>query len=360
MQRAMERRGFLAGLAGSVALAGAGRAAVLASSPARIGTLAAGAWLGRPDIMRYDVGEVHAVHYAEVACALGALRLAAVTRDRALLARVASRHQRVIDEAIPNTANHVDANVFGVWPIELARRSKNQGDRARGLGLADGQWREVTPDGLTRQARFWIDDVWMIGALQTSAWRATRHRAYLDRAARTARLYLERLQQPNGLFHHGPEAPFHWARGNGWVAAGLAEILAELPRSHRDRPAVEAGYRKMMAALLGFQAPSGMWRQLIDHPDAWEESSGTAMFAFAMAEGARYGLLADSAFGAAARRAWQALAARVGADGRLADVCVGTGQSKDAAYYLGRPAVSGDLHGQAALLWLAAALAARG
>ena len=345
----MERREFLAGLA----CATLPRPDV--RGPAAIGALAAREYLGRAEFMRYDVDPVHAVHYADVAAAYGCARLAEVVRDKVLLAGVAARHERLLAAALPNTGNHVDANVYGVWPLELAR----QGDRgmlARGLAMADGQWREVTPDGLTSQARYWIDDVWMIGALQVQAWRATRQAMYLDRAALMARLYLARLQQPSGLFHHGPDAPFFWGRGNGWVAAGLAEILSELPRSHPERAAILTGYQRMMAALLEYQAASGMWRQLIDREDAWEESSGTAMFGFAMRMGAKHGLL-DASHAEAARRAWTALAAHVGSDGRLAGICVGTGQSKDAAYYLGRPKVTGDLHGQAALLWFAAAMA---
>ena len=100
-----------------------------------------------------------------------------------------------------------------------------------------------------------------------------------------------------------------------------------------------------------------MWRQLIDHPDAWKETSGTAMFGYAMAVGVRRGLLAEPAYADAVRRAWSALATYVGADGKLTEVCAGTGQSQDASYYLERPRLTGDLHGQAALLWFAAELA---
>jgi rhamnogalacturonyl hydrolase YesR len=327
------------------------------ASPARIGALAAQAWLRRSEFMTYAVGEVHAVHYAEVASACGALRLAEATGDAALFDRVAARHAKLLAEDIPNTANHVDANVYGLWPLALFARSRNPADLVRGLALADGQWAKTTPDGLTTQARYWIDDIWMIGALQNAAWRATGEARYRDRAALTARLYIARLQQPDGLFHHGPEAPFAWGRGNGWVAAGLAEVLSELPADHGDRPPIAEGYRRMMTALLAHQAESGMWRQLINHPGAWMETSGTAMFGYALAVGVHRGILADPAYLAAVSKAWAALARYVGPDGDLSQVCVGTGQSRDAAYYLARPTVTGDLHGQAALLWFAAELA---
>lgn len=330
-------------------------------SPRRIGRLAAGAWLGRPDFMMYDVGEVHALHYAEVCCAYGAMRLASPTGDDRLYTPIRERYARVIAANLPNTRNHVDANVFGVWPLELWGKGRDAGteEAALGLAMADGQWAETTPDGLTRQARYWIDDIWMIGVLQLSAWRVTGDRKYLDRAALMARLYVAKLQQPNGLFHHGPDAPFFWGRGNGWVAAGLAEILSELPPTHADYPPIAAGYRRMMAALLAHQAGDGMWRQLIDHPEAWQESSGTAMFGFAMCVGVRRGILAGRDYAGAARRAWAALTGYVAADGKLSNVCVGTGQSKDVAYYLGRPTVTGDLHGQAALLWFASEMSRR-
>ncbi len=44
--------------------------------------------------------------------------------------------------------------------------------------------------------------------------------------------YLDKLQQPNGLFYHAPDVPFFWGRGDGWVAAGMAEMLRDLPQDH--------------------------------------------------------------------------------------------------------------------------------
>lgn len=348
----MDRRTVIGGLAAGAGLLASG----LARASAGVGVRAADAWLRRPDFMLYEVGEVKAVHYAEVACAYGAARLAAATGDAALFGRVAARHQRLLDARLANTANHVDANVYGVWPLELYRRTRDRADLERGLALADGQWRDPRPDGLSAQTRFWIDDIWMIGALQLQAWRATGDARYLDRAAYTAQAYLERLQQPNGLVHHGPDAPFCWGRGNGWVAAGLAEVLSELPPTHARFAAVEAGYRRMMAALLRYQADDGMWRQLVDYPEAWQETSATAV---RLRHDRRREARPAAGEGLSRRR-------RPGVDGpgnlcrrgrQVSDVCVGTGQSREAAYYLNRPRTTGDLHGQAPLLWFAAARA---
>jgi unsaturated rhamnogalacturonyl hydrolase len=355
MRSLIRRRELLAG--GAIALAGLGlgplgalRAAV-PDRPRTIGLTAAREWAARPDIMRYDVADVHAVHYAEVATALGVSRLRQWADQQGLADPMAEYTPLVADRwdkarLLPNTANHVDANVVGIWPMLLGDPD------GAGVTLADAQWAETDADGLTTQARFWIDDVWMIGALQAEAWRLTDEDRFADRAALTARIYLERLQQPNGLFHHGPDAPHFWGRGNGWVAAGLAEVLGTVPRDHPDWEAILAGYHRMMDALLEHQAADGMWRQLIDQPDSWAETSCTAMFAYAMHAGVRMGFLGSEHYDAAIK-AWRVFD-YLDDRGRLTWICTGTGQSADPQYYLDRPVVTGDLHGQAALLWLEA------
>jgi len=80
------------------------------------------------------------------------------------------------------------------------------------------------------------------------------------------------------------------------------------------------------------------------------------MFAYAIKTGVSLGLLDGGEFAGIPERAFRALARLVGADGRLVGVCAGTGKSADRTYYLGRPRVAGDLHGQAAMLWLCAAM----
>jgi rhamnogalacturonyl hydrolase YesR len=129
----------------------------------------------------------------------------------------------------------------------------------------------------------------MVGSLQIQAWRATKDPKYTDHAAALLAAYLDRLQQPNGLFYHGPAIPHFWGRGNGWFAVGLTEVPSSLPPDHPQYARLMDGYRKMMAGLRRYQSPSGIWRQLIDDNQAWPESSCTGMFTYAMVVGVRHG-----------------------------------------------------------------------
>jgi rhamnogalacturonyl hydrolase YesR len=297
--------------------------------------------------------------YPEVITWYGSLTLAELTGDADLAQRLTVKFEPFLSEPESkkiNRVNHVDYRVLGAVPLEIFLQTKNPRCKELGLGLADAQWEKTTPDGITAEARYWIDDMYMIPLIQVQAFRATGKSKYLDRAALAMSAYFNKLQQPNGLFFHGENAHFFWGRGNGWMAAGSAELLRSLPPSHPSHARILAGYRKMMDGLLTHQAESGMWRQLIDKPDSWPESSGTAMFSFAMVSGVKNGWLDPKIYGPAARKSWLALVSHLDENANLREVCIGTDKGFDEAFYLKRPRTVGDLHGQAPMLWTASAL----
>ena len=299
-----------------------------------------------------------ALHYAQVATWTGSLQFAALTKDEDLRKRLVARFDPFLAPNalhVPRT-NHVDPAVFGSLPLELYLQESMPAYRTLGLAYADAQWDNPLPDGLSNQTRWWIDDMYMITALQLQAYRATGESKYLERTAREMVAYLQKLQQPNGLFFHAPDVKYYWGRGDGWVAVGMAEMLRDLPQKHPQRKAILASYRKMMATLLSHQAENGMWRQLIDHPESWEESSSTAMFTYAFVTGVKNGWLPEETYGPAARKAWIALVGYLTPDGDLREVCVGTGKRDSLQYYLDRPRAVGDGHGQAPMMWSATAL----
>ncbi len=329
------------------------------TSPEVIGEMVIDDLFTRPDLMMYVTSFWTGVHYAEACTGFGAARLAGLLGDTETINKLSVRYTKVIEDSLVKDANHVDANVYGILPLELYMQGGEDKFLRQGLELADGQWEDTLSNGLTSQVRYWIDDVWMIASLQVQAYRATSNGIYLERAAKVVSSYLQELQQPNGLFYHGEGAPFFWGRGNGWVAAGLAELLSELPRGNPNYILILAGYVKMMNALLEYQSEEGMWRQLIDNEEAWFETSSTAMFGYAITVGVKEGILPKDKFAPAYKKAWMALVEYIGEDGKISDVCVGTGKSDDINYYLTRPRTTGDLHGQAPVLWFAYSLLAK-
>ena len=314
--------------------------------------------LSREDLMMYVTDFWTGVHYAEACAGFGAARLAGLLNDSNIINRLSERYTLVIEDSLVKGASHVDANVYGILPLELYIQNAGEIFLNQGLELADGQWKDTLSDGLTSQVRYWIDDIWMIAGLQVQAYRATGDEVYLERAAKVVESYLDRLQQPDGLFYHGEGAPFFWGRGNGWVAAGLAELLSELPDSSPYYFSILEGYRKMMNALVKYQSKDGMWRQLIDKEEAWKETSSTAMFGYAITVGVKKGLLPAKKFVPVYQKAWLSLVKYINEEGMVTDVCAGTGKSDDIEYYLNRPRNTGDLHGQAPVLWFAYSLLA--
>ena len=112
----------------------------------------------------------------------------------------------------------------------------------------------------------------------------------------------------------------------------------------------------MMNNLKKYVNKDGLWNQLIDQPDFWTETSGSAMFTYAMILGVQNGWLDKEEFAPIARRAWLGLCNYIDDKNDLTEVCIGTGKKNSKQYYMDRPRIAGDYHGQAPMIWCAYAL----
>ncbi|GAA3624418.1 glycoside hydrolase family 88/105 protein [Flavivirga jejuensis] len=307
------------------------------------------------------------ITYPDVCTWLGGMWFAEATKNKVLFRGFEDRFTPLFGEEknlLPKP-NHVDNNVFGSVPLELYMQTGKKKYLDLGLHYANTQWE--TPDdakpkqkayadkGYSWQTRIWIDDMFMITAVQAQAFRATKDEKYIIRAAEQMVLYLDKIQLENGLFYHAPQAPFCWGRGNGWMAVGMAELLRVLPKNNTNYEKIMFGYKKMMSTLLRHQTDGGLWRQVIDDDEFWLETSGTAMFTYAMITGVKNGWLNRKTYGASAKKAWLALTEYVNDEDNLREVCAGTNIKNSRAHYIKRPRIVGDLHGQAPLLWCATA-----
>lgn len=343
------------------------------TSPQEIGKRVSERFLASPHPNFGNPSPPHEITYPEVCTWYGALTFAELAKNKPLTDALVARFKPLFSteaHLVPNPV-HVDATVFSAVPLDLYRQTKEAKFLDMGLPIADRQWekppetklakmgpelRDWIDRGFSPQTRLWIDDMYMITMVQTQAFRATGDAKYIDRAASEMVFYLKELQKPNGLFFHAPDVPFYWGRGNGWMAAGMAELLRAMPASHPHRRAIMEGYEKMMATLLDTQGEDGMWRQLLDDPASWPETSCTGMFAFAMITGVKEGWLEEKTYGTAARKAWLALTTHLEPNGDIREVCEGTNKTNSREFYLKRRRITGDMHGQAPILWCATAL----
>lgn len=337
------------------------------ADPATVGRRIANNWVARN--FDFQINSFHRwIIYPEICVWYGALEIADLSKDESLKQQLIGKFDQFLTPEGARRLSpraHVDYRITGVVPLEIYMLNNEQKYLDLGRDYADKQWATTTPDGITTEARYWADDLYMLPVLQVQAYRATKDLKYLDRVSMTMVAYLDKLQQPSGLFLHSPDSPFYWGRGNGWVAAGMAEVLSVLPPEHPNYARIMKSYKLMMAGLLKYQSADGLWLQLIEQPDFWPETSGSAMFAFAMVEGVKRGWLDANTYGPAARKAWLGLVQYVDSAANIKEVVVGTNKASNEVgpdlevqkkFYFDRPRRTGDLHGQAPMLWTAAAL----
>lgn len=185
------------------------------------------------------------------------------------------------------------------------------------------------------------DSVFMGTAIVAQAGALTGERRYFDMADRHLR-FMEKLDlRPDGLYRHRPEADVPWGRGNGFAALGLALTLTELPKDHPGYAHALRSYRHLMQTLLPLQTRDGLWRNVLNHPGAYAEFSGTAMIGFALQRGLARGWIGGRGFRDAADRAWRAVNARTSAAGGFIDVCESTARFTTLQEYLQRAAILG-------------------
>lgn len=110
-----------------------------------------------------------------------------------------------------------------------------------------------------------------------------------------------------------------WSRGNGWVLAGIARILEELPKKYPSRSRYELLFKQMSQKIITLQQQDGMWRASLLDPKIYpaKETSGTGFYCYALAWGINNGLLKEKTYKSAALKAWQALNECVHPDGKL-------------------------------------------
>ncbi|MDP5029046.1 MAG: glycoside hydrolase family 88 protein [Paraglaciecola sp.] len=110
-----------------------------------------------------------------------------------------------------------------------------------------------------------------------------------------------------------------WARGSGWVFAGLARMMEYIPKNDPHRGYYENLFKTMAAKLKTLQKQDGSWSMslLAGERMAQPETSGTAFFTYGVAWGINNGLLNEDEYLPVVKKGWAVLNMAVHPDGKL-------------------------------------------
>ena len=249
------------------------------------------------------------------------------SRYAAAVERMATHFDwRMLDTRFP----HADDEAIGRAYLDLYR-AQPAPDRIRNT-------REILdrlvarPDDPDKPVWWWCDSLFMappVLARMTAITGDRKYLVYMDHewSITSSLLYdhQEHLYFRDATYLKKTEKngkPLFWSRGNGWVLAGLAEVLTYMPANDPLRPKYVALFREMAQRIASLQDAEGLWKTGLLDPDAYSASevSGSAFFTYGMAWGINNGLLDEPTFRPVVERAWAGMVQRIYASGRLGSI----------------------------------------
>ena len=169
---------------------------------------------------------------------------------------------------------------------------------------------------------WWADALYMVMPVMTKMYRLTGDEMYLDK------LY-ENFLWSDSLMWDGDAQLYYrdgkyiwpkvttacdggksfWARGDGWVLAGLAKVLSDMPKDYRHRDIFVQRFRQLAEGVARCQQAEGYWsRSMLCEADApGPETSGTAFFCYGLEWGVNHGYLSREKYGETIEKAWNYL-----------------------------------------------------
>ena len=168
---------------------------------------------------------------------------------------------------------------------------------------------------------WWADGLYMVMPVMTKMHRITGNKKYLDKLYEYVLVSDSIMYDPDEALYYRDAKyvyPAHksangkkdfWARGDGWVLAGLAKVLKDVPADWEHRPFFTDKYVRMADAVVKLQQPGGYWsRSMMDEAHApGPETSGTAFFTYGLLWGINNGYLDDARYLEAAKKGWKYL-----------------------------------------------------
>jgi rhamnogalacturonyl hydrolase YesR len=217
------------------------------------------------------------------------------------------------------TDEHV---LFGDWQIcfqtyiDLYKLEKDEQKIARAREVMEYQMSTPRNDYW-----WWADGLYMVMPVMVKLHQVTGNALYLEKLH-------EYLSYANSIMYDSTEKLYYrdakyvypkhksangkkdfWARGDGWVFAGLAKVLQDLPKDDKHRAEYIGRYKTMAEAIKASQQPEGYWtRSILDSAHApGPETSGTAFFTYGLLWGINHGYLDTKEYAPVVKKGWEYL-----------------------------------------------------
>lgn len=168
---------------------------------------------------------------------------------------------------------------------------------------------------------WWSDGLYMVMPVMTKMYKITHNHLYLDKLYEYI-TYSDQIMfdKDENLYYRDAKYvyPKHksvngkkdfWARGDGWVLAGLAKVLKDLPKDYKHYEFFAQKFQNMAKAVAAIQQPEGYWtRSMMDPEHApGPETSGTAFFTYGFLWGINNGFLDEATYKPVVDKAWKYL-----------------------------------------------------
>ncbi len=154
----------------------------------------------------------------------------------------------------------------------------------------------------------------------------------------------------HGWFNRKQEfSPVAWSRANGWIVWAMSEALSEIPSDHKDYKKIKNVFVNRLLTLLKYQSKDGLWHQIIDQPDSYLETSGSAMFGLALAKAINHKWISRQ-YIPQLIKTWNAISAHISEEGSVSGICQGTDMGESADYYKNQKTLESDPRGMGAVL----------
>ena len=199
----------------------------------------------------------------------------------------------------------------------------------------------------------WTDDMYMSLPFLARLGAITGEKKYFDEVIRQVKGFHRRLYMPEeNIFSHiyypleYMKNNIPWGRGNGWVLLAISEALMIMPEDYDGRDIVLNIFKNFAKGVLACRdSEEKLWHQVINNPESYIETSGSAMFITALARGIRLGWI-DESYTDEVVESWEALCEKcIDSEGNLYGVCQGSGCKKEEKYYMELGTITNDEHG---------------